>query len=232
MTEIKIDADDLYLLCDLFYLPFEHGSRGLKLLNEFNWLKANAYVLLEMKNKKKSNSNSITNVNAMATGTTTSTFNNNNNNTNNKNVINSSNNNIMTTEEAGNTPLSNINIPTSSDCGHNNTGAGSLNIKPVVDHHHNNLLPKPEVAEWLQRAEYFSTLCKSVEDLLRKVATCANKEICHDLFSYVWDITGALALLNAFVKWLRLGHFPSNVYSYTQGTYTCRSHKRINVINH
>uniref|UniRef100_A0A1B0C007 Uncharacterized protein n=1 Tax=Glossina palpalis gambiensis TaxID=67801 RepID=A0A1B0C007_9MUSC len=120
----KISADDLYLLCDLFYLPFEHGSRGFKLLNEFNWLKANAHVLLEAKNKKN---------------------------------------------------------------------------------HSNETLCKPEVSEWLQRAECFSSLCNSVQDLLRKIATCENKEICHDLFSYIWDIAGALSLLNAFVKWLRLG---------------------------
>ncbi|KAL9901026.1 O-GlcNAcase isoform 2-T2 [Glossina fuscipes fuscipes] len=135
----KISADDLYLLCDLFYLPFEHGSRGFKLLNEFNWLKANAHVLLEAKNKKN---------------------------------------------------------------------------------HSNETLCKPEVSEWLQRAECFSSLCNSVQDLLRKIATCENKEICHDLFSYIWDIAGALSLLNAFVKWLRLGQFPANVFSYTQGTYT------------
>lgn len=46
LNEQVITVEDLYLLCDLFYLPFEHGSRGFKLLNEFNWLKANASVLL------------------------------------------------------------------------------------------------------------------------------------------------------------------------------------------
>lgn len=138
-----MNPEDLYLLCDLFYLPFEHGNRGFKLLNEFNWLKANAHVLLDEDKCKKSGSES--------------------------------------------------NTPT-----------------------------KPEVAEWLQRADYFTKLCNCVQELLRKIALCDNKEICHDLFCYVWDIAGALSLLNAFVKWLRLGHFPPNVYSYTQGTYTCK----------
>ncbi|XP_013103451.1 protein O-GlcNAcase [Stomoxys calcitrans] len=136
----KINAHDLYLLCDLFYLPFEHGFRGYKLLNEFNWLKANAHVLLEGKSAKG-------------------------------------------------TPV---------------------NENPT----------KPEVAEWLQRAEYFSTLCKSVYQLLQKIAVCDNKEICHDLFAYVWDMHYALSLLDAFVKWLSMGHFPSNVFGYTQGSYT------------
>lgn len=137
--------EDLYLLCDLFYLPFEHGNRGFKLLNEFNWLKANASVLLSHEKPVRKFSNADDTVS-----------------------------------------------------------------------------PKPEVAEWLQRAESFSKHCNSVHELLRKIANCANKEICHDLFSYVWDIAGTLTLLNAFVKWLSLGHFPPNVQTYTQGTYTCK----------
>lgn len=36
---------DISLLCDLFYLPFEHGSQGVQLLQEFNWLKSNAHVV-------------------------------------------------------------------------------------------------------------------------------------------------------------------------------------------
>ncbi|XP_055907618.1 protein O-GlcNAcase isoform X1 [Eupeodes corollae] len=129
-----ITVDDLYLLCDLFYLPFEHGSRGSKLLNEFNWLKANAFVLLGV--RKKSDP------------------------------------------------------------------------------------PKPEIIEWEERADKFSALCQAVQNLSNKLSRCANKEICYDLFSYVWDMAGTLMLLNAFIKWLSLAHFPSNVYSYTQGSYT------------
>ncbi|XP_039956052.1 protein O-GlcNAcase isoform X2 [Bactrocera tryoni] len=139
----SITVEDLYLLCDLFYLPFEHGNRGFKLLNEFNWLKSNASVLL----------------------------------------------------------------------GNDKTVRKCSNADGAVS-------PKPEVAEWMQRAESFSKHCNSVHELLRKIANCANKEICHDLFSYVWDIAGTLTLLNAFVKWLSLGHFPPNVQTYTQGTYT------------
>ncbi|CAD6994007.1 unnamed protein product [Ceratitis capitata] len=139
----SITVEDLYLLCDLFYLPFEHGSRGYKLLNEFNWLKANANVLL----------------------------------------------------------------------GNDKTIRKCANVDGAVS-------PNPEVAEWMQRAEGFSRHCNSVHELLRKIANCANKEICHDLFSYVWDIAGALTLQNAFIKWLSLGHFPPNVQTYTQGTYT------------
>lgn len=136
----KITIDDLGLLCDLFYLPFEHGSRGLKLLVEFNWLKSNANVILQERS-------------------------------------------------AG---------------GDANKGT------------------KPEVSEWLQRCEKFDVLCTRVLELLIKIANCENKEICHELYSYVWDISCALSLLNCYVKWLALGQFPQNMSSYTEGSYTCK----------
>lgn len=44
--EKEITVNDLFLLCDLFYLPFEHGSRSLQIINEFYWLKSNATVLI------------------------------------------------------------------------------------------------------------------------------------------------------------------------------------------
>ncbi|EDW81646.1 uncharacterized protein Dwil_GK10916 [Drosophila willistoni] len=124
----KINLEDLSLLSDLFYLPFEHGSRGLKLLSEFNWLKSNANVLLQ--------------------------------------------------------------------------ASGDAN------------------KEWLQRCGAYDNLCASVQELLMKIAGCENKEICHELYSYVWDISGALSLLNGYVKWLALGQFPQNMASYTEGSYT------------
>ena len=42
----KITKEDLSLLCDLFYLPFEHGGQGIQLLQEFNWLKSNAQIVI------------------------------------------------------------------------------------------------------------------------------------------------------------------------------------------
>ncbi|XP_034659872.1 protein O-GlcNAcase [Drosophila subobscura] len=135
MEASKITTEDLGLLCDLFYLPFEHGSRALKLLEEFYWLKTNANVML----KERCVASKI---------------------------------------------------------------------------------PKPEVSEWLQRCENFDVLCGSVGELLIKIANCQNKEICHELYSYVWDISGALSLLNCYIKWLALGQFPPNMSSYTEGSYT------------
>lgn len=40
-----LQYEDLSLLCDLFYLPFEHGAQGLQILQEFNWLKSNAHLV-------------------------------------------------------------------------------------------------------------------------------------------------------------------------------------------
>lgn len=147
------------MLCDLFYLPFEHGSRSLQIINEFYWLKSNATVL----------------VSSLKRGQDISTA-------------------------------------------------------------------KPEVQEWFQRADKFYKICQSVIELARKIATCANKELCYDLYSYVWDMAGVVILLSAFIKWLgmiilqipqcpnhsfislclspALGFFPSNINSYTQGSYT------------
>lgn len=42
----QLTHEDLSLLCDLFYLPFEHGGQGIQILQEFNWLKSNAHVVI------------------------------------------------------------------------------------------------------------------------------------------------------------------------------------------
>ncbi|GAB0086403.1 O-GlcNAcase [Sergentomyia squamirostris] len=135
----QLTSEDLSLLCDLFYLPFEHGSKGLVILNEFHWLKSNASVLLAASKKSPQDPGTA---------------------------------------------------------------------------------QKPEIQEWLQRSEKFNSLCHSIMMLAKKFSVCINKELVYDLFSYVWDIAGIVALLNGFVKWLALAHFPSNINSYTQGSYT------------
>lgn len=61
---------------------------------------------------------------------------------------------------------------------------------------------KPEVQEWFQRADKFYKICDLVIVLAKKIAMCANKELCYDLFSYVWDMAGVVILLCAFIKWL------------------------------
>ncbi|KAB7499146.1 Protein O-GlcNAcase [Armadillidium nasatum] len=46
-SENELNVDDLQLLADLFYLPFEHGKLGLHFLTEFNWLKVNSHLVIE-----------------------------------------------------------------------------------------------------------------------------------------------------------------------------------------
>lgn len=43
-----LTTSDLELLCELFYLPFEHGARGLHLLQDFHWLKSHALQVEEV----------------------------------------------------------------------------------------------------------------------------------------------------------------------------------------
>ncbi|XP_035216464.1 protein O-GlcNAcase-like isoform X2 [Stegodyphus dumicola] len=47
---------DVVLLVDLFYLPFEHGRQGLKILQEFHWLKSHGYLVCQNPRKKGSGS--------------------------------------------------------------------------------------------------------------------------------------------------------------------------------
>lgn len=54
----QLTHEDLSLLCDLFYLPFEHGGQGIQLLQEFNWLKSNAYVVMKKSKEEESASES------------------------------------------------------------------------------------------------------------------------------------------------------------------------------
>lgn len=53
---ICIYSDELSLICDMFYLPYEHGPLALYLLTEFDWLKANAHVLNTQKDHTKASS--------------------------------------------------------------------------------------------------------------------------------------------------------------------------------
>lgn len=54
--EPALTYDDLALLCDLFYLPFEHGGQALQLLQEFNWLKSNAHLVIVANQRKDKSS--------------------------------------------------------------------------------------------------------------------------------------------------------------------------------
>lgn len=44
-TAEMLTLDDLSLLAELFYLPYEHGPKAIQMLKEFNWLRANSSVV-------------------------------------------------------------------------------------------------------------------------------------------------------------------------------------------
>ncbi|XP_063237337.1 protein O-GlcNAcase isoform X2 [Bacillus rossius redtenbacheri] len=52
-SDKALTHEDVALLCDLFYLPFEHGGQGVTLLQEFNWLKSNAHLVTQANQKCK-----------------------------------------------------------------------------------------------------------------------------------------------------------------------------------
>lgn len=51
-TVEALTLEDLILLAELFYLPYEHGPKAVQMLKEFNWLRANSnYVSVNSKAK-------------------------------------------------------------------------------------------------------------------------------------------------------------------------------------
>ncbi|XP_049287177.1 protein O-GlcNAcase [Anopheles funestus] len=175
--EKQITAVDIMLLCDLFYLPFEHGSKALQLLSEFHWLRNNAYVLCAQRTNR---------VGKQRTSSTASG-----------------------SSLAGTTSTEGSTVPQAEDITETSNGS-------TID---GRDLSKCDAQEWLRRSESFQSLCQSIFLLTKKISRCANKELCYDLFSYVWDIAGVLSLLSAFVKWLSMGNFPPNINSFNQGGY-------------
>ncbi|KAJ8026164.1 Protein O-GlcNAcase [Holothuria leucospilota] len=49
----NVEEEDVCLLVELFYLPYEHGSKAISMLEEVHWLKSNAYVLHQAKKTKQ-----------------------------------------------------------------------------------------------------------------------------------------------------------------------------------
>jgi len=114
--DYQLGLDDLLLLCDVFYLPFKHGSQGMQLLEEFSWLKVNAYLV-----------------------------------------------------------------------------AGS---------HGNQFAHASEVEEWHERAKKFDVMSRALNRLFTRLTYINNRELLYELYPYVWDMRGVVALLNSYVKWL------------------------------
>ncbi|XP_077991979.1 protein O-GlcNAcase-like [Glandiceps talaboti] len=51
--------EDIELLVDLFYLPYEHGNKSVQMLEELHWLKTNAFHVTESKHLKDPTSEAV-----------------------------------------------------------------------------------------------------------------------------------------------------------------------------
>ena len=47
-----VTVDDLHVLTDCFYLPYEHGKFGLNLIDNFKWLKSEASNMSREKDRR------------------------------------------------------------------------------------------------------------------------------------------------------------------------------------
>ncbi|XP_033757465.1 protein O-GlcNAcase-like isoform X2 [Pecten maximus] len=52
ICDSKMYYEDLSLLVDLFYLPFEHGTQGVQMLQNLRWVKCNAHVVTQPQKKQ------------------------------------------------------------------------------------------------------------------------------------------------------------------------------------
>ena len=53
VVEKSVTDEDLHLLVDMFYMPFQHGSRSCDLLTELVWLKLNCCYVTEARSQNK-----------------------------------------------------------------------------------------------------------------------------------------------------------------------------------
>lgn len=49
----ELTVEDLQLLAELFYLPYEHGRYGITIMNEFNWLKINSHLVIDQRQRSE-----------------------------------------------------------------------------------------------------------------------------------------------------------------------------------
>ncbi|XP_074601301.1 O-GlcNAcase [Brevipalpus obovatus] len=131
-----ITLEDISLLVDLFYLPFEYGSLGCSFLVEFHWLRTNGYLISEERRRITDQKNS------------------------------------------------------------------------------------PEVLEWFERAKKFHEMTATIERLTSRLVKCKNLSLIYDLYPYMWDLRGAVSLLDSFIEWMSLGKIPSSPPAQTFPTFT------------
>ena len=52
-NDANVTKEDLMLMVDLFFLPYEHGSKAKHLVSEFKWIQANAPPIETNKQNEK-----------------------------------------------------------------------------------------------------------------------------------------------------------------------------------
>lgn len=67
----------------------------------------------------------------------------------------------------------------------------------------------PDVVEWYQRAIGVEKHAIFVSRLLNKLTLCKNRCLLYELYPYLWELHSMVSLLNSYVKWLSLGHVPT-----------------------
>ena len=60
----------------------------------------------------------------------------------------------------------------------------------------------PQVKEWHDRAQKFDGMSQALNRLFTRLTYINNRELLYELYPYVWDMRGVVALLNSYVKWL------------------------------
>ncbi|XP_078588482.1 protein O-GlcNAcase-like isoform X1 [Branchiostoma floridae x Branchiostoma japonicum] len=118
-TAQPVTYDDLAMLVDLFFLPFEHGPFGVHLIEEFIWLKTNSRIVSKCKRTLRSTAE--------------------------------------------------------------------------------------DVKEWHERSEKYDKSCQSVLDMVNRLLNAPNRAAVYELFPYIYELKGIVALLKSFVKWLAGG---------------------------
>lgn len=65
----------------------------------------------------------------------------------------------------------------------------------------------PQVKEWHDRAQKFDDMSQALNRLFTRLTYINNRELLYELYPYVWDMRGVVALLNSYVKWLGIKSF-------------------------
>ena len=50
-------------------------------------------------------------------------------------------------------------------------------------------------------------MSRALNRLFTRLTYTTNRELLYELYPYVWDMRGVVALLNSYVKWLGIKHF-------------------------